>query len=701
VRHDRKVALKVLRPELSAILGAERFLTEIKTTAHLQHPHILPLHDSGEADGLVYYVMPYVEGESLRDRLHREKQLPVEDAVRIAREVADALEYAHEQGVVHRDIKPENILLHGGHALVADFGIALAAARTDGAARLTETGMSLGTPHYMAPEQAMGEREITPKADIYALGVVLYEMLSGEPPFVGPTAQAIIARVMTEEPRSLTLHRHTIPPHLEAAVRRALEKLPADRFQSAAALAEALTHPGVSTAVTAPPPRVARRRFPWLAAAVGVVVLGAGYAAGRLARPAPAASLLGRFTIPVEPFASLGSGFAPGVALSADGSRIAFIGRGPRGNQVYLRARDDSVPRPVVGTELAFAPLFSPDGREIVFWAAQRLAKVPLEGGTPMEVAADAGNAAAWLDDGTIAYVDSRQRALFVTAAGSTREVMRTDTASIVSLTGLPGGKAVLAGLLGGGRNRISIVAISLRDGSMREVGLSDALKARYLPSGHVVYQRRTGGALLAAPFDLGALQVTGEGRPVAPPARITFRVIPQWDAADNGTIAYLGVAPFELVQVSRAGQVTVLQGEPRSYHHPRVSPDGRRVVLDITEGDARDLWVVDLRDRTLTRLTVGEIANDPYWSPRDGRELIYREDAGMGSRLVAAEIRTSPTFEVVRRTPLFDVSSYVVAEDHANYDIHPDARSFIMVRSPQASQIHVVLNAMTQLSAR
>src|SRR5437899_3366483 len=240
VRHDRKVALKVLRPELSAILGAQRFLAEIKTTANLQHPHILSLFDSGEAEGLVFYVMPYVEGESLRDRLTREKQLPVEDAVRIAREVADALDYAHHHGIVHRDIKPENILLHGGHAMVADFGIALAASRSDGGSRMTETGMSLGTPHYMAPEQAMGEREITPKADIYALGCVLYEMLTAEPPFVGATAQAIIARVMTEEPRSLTLQRKTIPPHVEAAVGVALAKLPADRFATAAQFADAL-----------------------------------------------------------------------------------------------------------------------------------------------------------------------------------------------------------------------------------------------------------------------------------------------------------------------------------------------------------------------------------------------------------------------------------------------------------------------------
>src|SRR5436853_1227086 len=192
VRHDRKVAVKVLRPELAAVIGADRFLKEIKVTANLQHPHILGLIDSGEVDGLLYYVMPYVEGESLRDRLTHEKQLPIDDAVRITREVANALDYAHRHHVIHRDIKPENILLHEGQALVADFGIALAVSAA-GATRMTESGMSLGTPHYMSPEQAMGERELTARSDVYALGAVLYEMLVGEPPFTGPTAQAIFA----------------------------------------------------------------------------------------------------------------------------------------------------------------------------------------------------------------------------------------------------------------------------------------------------------------------------------------------------------------------------------------------------------------------------------------------------------------------------------------------------------------------------
>src|SRR5438046_7945412 len=187
IRHDRDVAIKVLHPELAAALGGDRFLREIKTTAKLQHPHILPLLDSGEADGLLYYVMPYVSGETLRTRLERERQLPIHDAVRIASEVADALGAAHALGIIHRDIKPENILLQGGHALVADFGIALAV-QSAGGARMKQTGLSLGTPQYMAPEQAMGEKALDARADVYALGCVTYEMLVGEPPFTGASA---------------------------------------------------------------------------------------------------------------------------------------------------------------------------------------------------------------------------------------------------------------------------------------------------------------------------------------------------------------------------------------------------------------------------------------------------------------------------------------------------------------------------------
>src|SRR5574339_270662 len=217
LKHDRKVAIKVLKPELAAVLGAERFVVEIKTTASLQHPHILPLFDSGTADGFLYYVMPFIEGETLRDKLNRETQLGVDEAVRITREVADALDYAHRRGVIHRDIKPENILLHDGRPMVADFGIALALSAAAGG-RMTETGLSLGTPHYMSPEQATAEKELTSRSDIYSLACVLYEMLAGEPPHTGGSAQAVIMKIITDVARPVGQLRRNVSPNVEAAL---------------------------------------------------------------------------------------------------------------------------------------------------------------------------------------------------------------------------------------------------------------------------------------------------------------------------------------------------------------------------------------------------------------------------------------------------------------------------------------------------
>jgi serine/threonine protein kinase len=239
LKHKRKVALKVLKPELAAVLGADRFVQEITTTASLQHPHILPLFDSGTADGFLFYVMPFIEGETLRDKLNRETQLGVDEAVRIAREVADALDYAHSKGVIHRDIKPENILIQNGRPMVADFGIALAVSAAAGG-RMTETGLSLGTPHYMSPEQATAEKEITGRSDIYSLASVLYEMLAGQPPHLGGSAQQIIMKIIAEPVSPVTMLRKSVPPNVADALARALEKLPADRFNSAAEFAAAL-----------------------------------------------------------------------------------------------------------------------------------------------------------------------------------------------------------------------------------------------------------------------------------------------------------------------------------------------------------------------------------------------------------------------------------------------------------------------------
>ena len=308
LKHGRRVAIKVLRPELAAMLGAERFLREIETAAKLSHPHILPLYDSGEVDGLLFYVMPHVEGESLRDRLEREQQLPIDEAVRLAQQVASALDYAHRHEIVHRDIKPENILLQEGHALVADFGIALAV-RAAGGQRLTGTGISLGTPFYMSPEQAIGDRPVDARSDIYSLGCVLYEMLAGEPPFSGPNAQAVVARILTEQPRGLRSMRESVSVALERVVARSLARLPADRYSTAAKFGDALDAAGTgaplapSAAVVtgsgaeAPPgtpPRrslrarvapAAGRSAPWIVAAVALALAGAGWL-----RPRPAAA---------------------------------------------------------------------------------------------------------------------------------------------------------------------------------------------------------------------------------------------------------------------------------------------------------------------------------------------------------------------------------------------------------------------------
>ena len=348
-RHDRPVALKVLHPELAATMGPERFQREIKLAARLQHPHILTVLDSGEASGQFWFTMPFVDGESLRDRLHREKQLPVEDAVRIVREAALALEYAHQQGVVHRDIKPENILLtRDGSTLVADFGIARAILGEG--ERLTQTGLAVGTPAYMSPEQATGERDVDSRSDVYALGCVLYEMLAGEPPFTGPTPQAVMMRALTETPRPLHLMRAAVPAALDTVIARAMARTPADRFPSMAALAQALvpvviTPTGVPTMATPAPAapasgrddgplRFLRRRPLFAMLALGMMIGGGALFAWRHSRgggESPGGKLLA-----VLPFENLG---APEDEYFADGVTDEVRGKltGLPGLQVTAR----------------------------------------------------------------------------------------------------------------------------------------------------------------------------------------------------------------------------------------------------------------------------------------------------------------------------------------------------------------------------
>jgi len=649
VRHDRKVALKVLRPELSAILGADRFLAEIKTTANLQHPHILPLHDSGEADGLVFYVMPYVEGESLRDRLKREHQLPVDDAVRIAREVADALDYAHRHGIIHRDIKPENILLHDGRALVADFGIALAVSRSDGGTRMTETGMSLGTPHYMAPEQAMGEREITPKADIYALGCVLYEMLTAEPPFVGATAQAIIARVLTEEPRSLTLQRHTIPPHVEAAVTMALEKLPADRFPSAAQFAEALSRPGAVALPTTRAQPVARlralsRRDRALALAPWIVALfAAGTAAwgwlGRPPRPGTSWHYIsfGDSAVVTTQF--------PALALSPDGANLV-VKDDIQNGRLWIKRRGELNAVPVPGTERASNPAYSPDGEWVAFLADGRLKKIRPGGGAAITLADSAAapfGGAAWLDDGTLIYVGPTGNVLFqVNAAGGPSRIALRDPAlaglGLGSPAPLPGSRGVLFTVCTSGCVTMGVHLLDLRTGQRRLL-LDDVVTASYLPNGHLLYVRRDGAALVA-PFDLGRLEIVGAAVPVLEGVFVNTGITQlAWSPA--GTLVYLrgtGVATErEMVQVGRDGTaVPIDTAWFGGFNSFALSPDGRRLAVGVgLASGALGVWIKQLDRGPFTRLTFGGQDRRPAWSP-DGQVVAFLRDSLNNSSVFA-----------------------------------------------------------------
>ena len=492
LRHRRQVAIKVLRPELGAIIGGDRFLAEISTTAKLQHPHILPLFDSGAAAGLLYYVMPYVEGESLRARLGREKQLPVADAIRLASEIASALDYAHRHGIVHRDIKPENILLHDGTALVADFGIALAVSEAGGGSRLTETGISLGTPSYMSPEQAMGEREITARSDVYSLGAILYEMLLGEPPFTGPTAQAVVARMLSEDPRAPSSIRRSVPPEVDEAVLTALQELPADRFGTAAEFARALhvtpsgAHRAVVRRAAAP---LSRLRLLW-AAIAAALLLPLAYWLGSRAGSSVEAPVLGAVT-PIT--------WDPGLevlpSISPDGRTVAYAaGAAPTRLRIFVRPIAGGRPVAVTDelTEGQAAPRWSPDGSRLLFLSGDGAFSAPAFGGQPRpELPPRPGSpisSAAWSPDGsTIAWTagdtlflrdsDGRSRAL-----ATFREPTLCDWSPDGSRIACSSGNLeyARASWLFGNLSPSSIAVVRVADGTVSM--LTDALSANQSP---------------------------------------------------------------------------------------------------------------------------------------------------------------------------------------------------------------------------
>ena len=410
LRHHRRVAIKVLREELAAAVGAERFLEEIRVTASLQHPHILPLFDSGSAEGLVWYVMPFVEGETLRSRLARERRLPVEDALQLVREMADALDYAHRHGIVHRDVKPENVLLQSGHALVADFGIALALEHA-GAGRLTRTGITLGTPSYMAPEQAAGDRPIDARTDVYALGAVLHEMLAGESPLEAASHYEMRRRAMDEPVAELAARRADVSPSLDAAVRRALAREPDDRFPSAGAFAAALATHAVPLAVP-----IRGRMVPARAALYAAsIVLAVGLVGGWVLARTPFVERLPS-TVPeaiAQPIASDGQR----DPANADDLSLTVVDRSGR----LLRT---------IAADRPWTPRFSPDGRLVAYGAfgsgrrTSDLWVTDLDGGTTRRVTDDENdsNDPQWSAEGaTLAYSVSADggKDLFVRPVGA------------------------------------------------------------------------------------------------------------------------------------------------------------------------------------------------------------------------------------------------------------------------------------------
>jgi serine/threonine-protein kinase len=643
VKHDRKVALKVLRPELAAVIGAERFLAEIKVTANLQHPHILPLHDSGEASSFLYYVMPYVEGETLREKLDREKQLGIEEAVEITRSVAAALDYAHRHDVIHRDIKPENILIHDGQPTVADFGIALAVSHAGGA-RLTETGLSIGTPHYMSPEQAMGDRELDARSDVYSLGAMLYEMLTGDPPYTGSTAQAIVAKVLTEKAPLATVARPTTPPHVAGAVQKALEKLPADRFSSAADFSEVLIRPGAmaslavtaaDTAVAAPQP-VLDRRF--IAAAAVAVLAVAAALWGWLGRPDGAPSRVARHLVVLADSVGLRSGVNGDMfAMSPDGSRIVFVSDDGTG-QLWVRRLDDVRPQPLLGTEGARWPTFSPDGRWIAFIRGTRLEKIRIDGGATITLADSANisfGGSAWLDNDTILFSDLAFGLRKVSAAGgavSNNLTPLTGRGEIMP-TPLPGSRGVIYLSCTSNCVDAEIRVLDLESGEVRML-FANALRGWYLPTGHVLFVRRDGAAL-AAPFDLSSLELESTPVPVFDGVEV-LTLFPQLAFSDDGTLLYMtgssaSALSLGVMRVDRTGQVTEIDSAwTGPFNSFAVGPDGRSLAVGTETGTSRDIWIKQLDRGPFTRLTFSGQDRRPSWSP-DGRIVAFIRDTLTG----------------------------------------------------------------------
>jgi serine/threonine-protein kinase len=662
LKHNRQVAIKVLKDDLAAVVGEDRFLSEIETTAQLQHPNILPLFDSGAEDGFLFYAMPYVEGETLREKLKREVQLPVEDAVDLVRKVASALDYAHEKGIVHRDIKPANILLSSGEPLIADFGIALAVSQANDGRR-TETGLSLGTPHYMSPEQAAGDRSLDPRSDIYALGSVLQELLTGEPPFSGANAQAVLARILTTRPAPVTSLRPTVPQHVDSVIAKALEKLPADRFKTAKDFRKALVDPDfrhtvvertMGSSAVPTQTRIVREgvKTP-LAAAIGGGALVVGLIAGAavLGGGAGDSSPLGeravRASLELPDFPDVDPSDLV-VTLSPDGENVV-VGSSRAGSAdapIHVRAIDDTDFRPIPGTEGGETPTFSPDGSSIAFVhrESNRLLVVNLDGGglrTIVNEDAIRPFLPHWGTEDRIVFTGPQGVHVASAITGASEDLVALSAAGDeVDPFLLPGGQAVLI-RDGQGGDGIRYVPLD-RDTSwvVTETGGFPS----YLPSGELLYTTPDGG-LFAVPFDPDRGETSGS------PVRLLDGI-----HTDRGTPGYQVTASGDLIQVlgpaggpaaggrstpdtrmhvlEEDGTLEALPPLPMYRGGASVSPDQRYIAFAAGEDfNALQIYTYDLQTGDDRQLTYQGDHGEPAWSP-DGEWIVFSTFTGSVSSL-------------------------------------------------------------------
>ena len=652
-RLDRTVAIKILPAQFSCDpIRKQRFEREAKTISSLNHPHICVLHDVGHQDGMDYLVMECVEGETLAKRLEK-GPLPLDQVLKFGMQIADALDRAHRGGVVHRDLKPSNIMLTAAGVKLLDFGLAKLASPLASGATLTaaatrttpvtEQGTIVGTFQYMSPEQVEG-KEVDARSDIFSLGAVLYEMLTGQRAFQGKSQLSVASAILEKEPEPISAVKPITPPALDHAILICLAKDPEERWQTARDLLLELKWIAESGPQSGSPlpnsQHKLRERLTW-AVALAIVSALALWQPWRSAPKLPPV----RLSAEIGADASLNTAYGPAAILSPDGTRLAFVARGTDQKvRLYVRSLDQSQASPLSGTEDAQDPFFAPDGQWIGFFAGGRLKKISVQGGaavTICDVLSDRGG--SWGDDGTIIFTPGTREGLFkVSAAGGTPQPLTRLDRQAGEITQrwpqvLPGGRFVLftSGTQGGNYEDAEIVAYSIASGERKTVHRG-GFHPRYLPSGHLVYIHE--GTLFAVPFDIEHLQVTGGAAPILEGVLANSNGGAQFSFSATGNLVYVpGTSAARNVSVywlDRQGKFQPLREASANYLDPVFSPDGKRLAVAIRDGSRIDIWVYDWLKDTLTRLTFGgQINASPVWTA-DGQRITYAARETIGGPL-------------------------------------------------------------------